>query len=205
VCVEVKAETGDPDLFLSQEFSAPTRARYTWACQDFGDVSIEVGKHDSQFQQNKALYAGVGALLEDAAFSICFKRTDTAAAAEARRLLGGQALRTRNENGAILDSDLATEQSAQQPGNKQCQQCGMWMPELRLLMHEKHCSQSTYKCPVCREIMPKQMQEKHNIISHEDLSCSCGTSLPQVFWCRNLLLLLDKVVLLFHKHIYIPI
>jgi hypothetical protein len=27
VCVEVKAETGDPDLFLSQEFSAPTRAR----------------------------------------------------------------------------------------------------------------------------------------------------------------------------------
>ena len=28
--------------------------------------------------------------------------------------------------------------------------------------------------------MPREMKEKHNIISHEDLSCLCGVVLPQV-------------------------
>ena len=28
--------------------------------------------------------------------------------------------------------------------------------------------------------MPKHMKEKHAVIFHEDLYCSCGVSLPQV-------------------------
>lgn len=36
------------------------------------------------------------------------------------------------------------------PGHQQCSYCGSVMPSLRLLMHERHCLQSTFKCPLCK-------------------------------------------------------
>lgn len=36
------------------------------------------------------------------------------------------------------------------PGHEQCSYCGSIMPHLRLLMHERHCAQSTFKCPICK-------------------------------------------------------
>ena len=36
------------------------------------------------------------------------------------------------------------------PGHEECSYCGSVMPQLRLLMHERHCAQSTFKCPICK-------------------------------------------------------
>ena len=36
------------------------------------------------------------------------------------------------------------------PGHGRCSYCGSVMPSLRLIMHERHCAQSTYKCPLCQ-------------------------------------------------------
>ena len=35
-------------------------------------------------------------------------------------------------------------------GHERCSYCGTVMPSLRLLMHERHCAQSTFKCPICK-------------------------------------------------------
>ena len=36
------------------------------------------------------------------------------------------------------------------PDHGQCSYCGSVMPQLRLLMHERHCAQSNFKCPICK-------------------------------------------------------
>ena len=36
------------------------------------------------------------------------------------------------------------------PDHGQCSYCGSIMPQLRLLMHERHCATSNFKCPVCK-------------------------------------------------------
>ncbi len=36
------------------------------------------------------------------------------------------------------------------PGHQQCSYCGSVMPALRMIMHERHCLQSTFKCPLCK-------------------------------------------------------
>ena len=36
------------------------------------------------------------------------------------------------------------------PGHEKCSYCGSIMSSLRLLMHERHCAQSTFKCPACK-------------------------------------------------------
>ena len=39
------------------------------------------------------------------------------------------------------------------PGHERCSYCGSVMPSLRLIMHERHCAQSTYKCPLCKWVL----------------------------------------------------
>ena len=39
--------------------------------------------------------------------------------------------------------------SAPPPGQERCLYCGSVMSSLRLLMHQKHCAQSTFKCSIC--------------------------------------------------------
>ena len=36
------------------------------------------------------------------------------------------------------------------PGHGRCSYCDSVMPSLRLLMHQRHCQQSTFKCPLCK-------------------------------------------------------
>ena len=36
------------------------------------------------------------------------------------------------------------------PGHERCSYCGSAMPALRLLMHQRHCALSTFKCPLCK-------------------------------------------------------
>ncbi len=36
------------------------------------------------------------------------------------------------------------------PGHGRCAYCGSVMPNLKLIMHERHCAQSTFKCPLCK-------------------------------------------------------
>ena len=38
------------------------------------------------------------------------------------------------------------------PGHEQCAYCGSVMPQIKLIMHERHCAQSTFKCPVCKYV-----------------------------------------------------
>ena len=35
-------------------------------------------------------------------------------------------------------------------GHERCSYCGSVMSSLRLLMHERHCALSTFKCPLCK-------------------------------------------------------
>ena len=64
--VEVKMRFGDPDLFLSQDTTTPTAARYTWCAQDLGSVEINLGPENDNWLLHRPLYAGVGALCGDA-------------------------------------------------------------------------------------------------------------------------------------------
>ncbi len=36
------------------------------------------------------------------------------------------------------------------PGQEKCAYCESVMPTLKLIMHERHCAQSTFKCPLCK-------------------------------------------------------
>ncbi len=42
--------------------------------------------------------------------------------------------------------------SATPPGHGRCAYCGSVMPNLQLIMHERHCAQSTFKCPLCKYV-----------------------------------------------------
>ena len=96
--------------------------------------------------------------------------------------------------------------SAPPPGHERCSYCGSVMSSLRLLMHQKHCAQSTFKCSICgyvcalmlyrtcmwlieffnitttvfRACLPKAAEQKHRIIAHNLLRCDCGLELTQV-------------------------
>lgn len=59
------------------------------------------------------------------------------------------------------------------------------MPSLRLLLHERHCAQSTFKCPLCQLCLPKAAERKHNSISHQLLVCECGEEYSQLALHRH--------------------
>jgi hypothetical protein len=53
------------------------------------------------------------------------------------------------------------------------------MPALRLVMHQRHCAQSTFLCPHCKAVLPKAAEKKHKYIAHDLLVCACGLEYTQ--------------------------
>eukprot|EP00731_Ephydatia_muelleri_P008856 Em0004g1194a len=172
--IEVKATKGDPDLFLCQNCVGPTQRRYTWCSQDVGSADFYLSvDNDPDYDVNRPLYAGVVGLCEDAQFTVCFHREDTLAAAKARVNKPSSYLSGRKQ--IVEETD-----SAPPPGQERCSYCGSVMSSLRLLMHQKHCAQSTFKCSICGVCLPKAAQSKHHKIAHELIRCDCSLELTQL-------------------------
>lgn len=69
----------------------------------------------------------------------------------------GQTLRTTNQSPIVEQTDISSSSTTTSssssplpPGHERCSYCGSVMPSLRLIMHERHCMQSTFKCPLCK-------------------------------------------------------
>lgn len=126
------------------------------------------------------LYAGVVSLCEDAEFTLCFSEQQTLlprgrlmcihiresthnsffslSGVGHSPMVTGQTLRdsSHHPKATPTSSSLPTEDtdgpslSPLPPGHERCTSCGSVMLSLRLVMHQRHCAQSTYICPHCK-------------------------------------------------------
>lgn len=64
-------------------------------------------------------------------------------------------------------------------GHQECSHCGTLMAPIKLAMHERHCIKSSYKCPTCLDIIPIEAKDKHFLIRHVVLTCSCNKEFTQ--------------------------
>ncbi|XP_019850911.1 PREDICTED: uncharacterized protein LOC100636770 isoform X1 [Amphimedon queenslandica] len=187
--VEVKKDTGDPDLFLCQNCSVPSQSRYMWCSQDAGDSVITLNEDDKEYKRDKPIFAGVVSLFEDTSFTICFHSNETTDghSIQAAASPVGHVLRSAAGNSSLGEGEGERGEDSKEdepvsipPGYEQCSYCDSVMPQLRLLMHERHCAQSTFKCPICKQCFPKSAEKKHHSIAHEPLTCECGQELTQL-------------------------
>ncbi len=109
--------------------------------------------------------AGVVSLCEDAKFTISVHREDTLADSIARHQSpSASPSLTPTGHSPSVGKTLRTTQApptdqpdnghaSLPPGHERCSSCGSVMRSLTLLMHERHCVQSTFKCPLCKYVV----------------------------------------------------
>ncbi|KAI6650938.1 hypothetical protein LOD99_5778 [Oopsacas minuta] len=168
--ISLTVEKGDPDLYVSQTHTAPSQVLYQWCSQDVGCKELRLSSTDQLFNPKESIYVGVMSFTQASVFSICFHRDDGLQMSPngLRRVEQGNKLRPLTTNS--LDELVNTHPNT----HVQCTHCGVYMPPLRLAMHERHCKLSTYRCPDCNECIPFVTKEKHSFIMHKQLTCCCG-------------------------------
>ncbi|KAJ3274089.1 NAD-dependent histone deacetylase sir2 [Terramyces sp. JEL0728] len=90
-----------------------------------------------------------------------------------------------------VQSSSGTKQPVQPEGTVECENCGSFIPQDKLTLHQAFCFRNNVKCQKCAMVLQKSEFDKHihcevcnqlnteyHYLLHETVECSCGLLLP---------------------------
>ncbi|RUP45744.1 ubiquitin fusion degradation protein UFD1-domain-containing protein [Jimgerdemannia flammicorona] len=176
--IKIAVESGDIDLLISSD-PHPTLTSHIWSSLTTTPThQVHVPPTDTSFATITDLHIGVHAFKGPAAFTLSTSYASVS-----------------DPNVPHTLSSSSVDPNANQPGYSRCANCGSWVPERTIALHEGFCARNNIKCEKCEKVMKKGSEEaerhwhcdicdksgdisekdKHIDHFHMPRDCSCGT------------------------------
>eukprot|EP00999_Lentomonas_sp_LEN2_P000339 NODE_133_length_2162_cov_92.352826_g110_i0.p1 GENE.NODE_133_length_2162_cov_92.352826_g110_i0~~NODE_133_length_2162_cov_92.352826_g110_i0.p1 ORF type:complete len:655 (-),score=75.89 NODE_133_length_2162_cov_92.352826_g110_i0:155-2119(-) len=177
--LQLTVSDGDVDIFVSTAYWKPDILNWDWCSVDAGNKTIRLDP--DQMTGVVHIYVGLRGYVDGSTASLLVRSEEI----------------TNNTDEPSTQEEASSSMSVEpSPTGRKCDNCLQYVPEASFMMHEAFCYRNNTLCQVCKRVLKKSenaqhvhcnrcdkvltpaQAEKHEVMVHSPMQCTCGSELP---------------------------